>query len=53
MDTRTRDNWQKVRAALELSGKTECYLYHRAVAITNGSPDPGPYAALAPTPKSA
>ena len=27
------DNWQKVKEALEKSGKTDCYFYKRAVAI--------------------
>jgi hypothetical protein len=50
MDARTRANWHKVREGLEAAGKTDCYLYRRALAITTGSPDPGPYAGLAPTP---
>ena len=46
MDQRTRDNRVKVRAALEASGKLDCHLYRRAVAITNGAPDPGPFGPL-------
>lgn len=43
MDERTRTNWSKVREALETAGKTDSYIYHRAVAITSGLPDPGPF----------
>jgi hypothetical protein len=43
MDQHTRENWVKVRAALEAAGKLDCHLYRRAVAITNGTPDPGPF----------
>ncbi len=46
MDNHTRDNWVKVRAALEAAGKLDCHLYRRAVAITNGAPDPGPFGSL-------
>lgn len=46
MDAHTRQNWQKVREALEKSGKTDCYIYRRAVAITSGHPDPGPFGPL-------
>ena len=46
MDARTRQNWQKVRDALAAAGKTECYLYYRAVVITSGQPDPGPFGPL-------
>ena len=27
------ENWQKVKEALEKSGKTDCYFYKRAIAI--------------------
>ena len=35
-----RDNWEKVKEALEEAGKTDCYFYKRAVAICNGDKDP-------------
>tara|TARA_R110002020_G_scaffold108792_11_gene251947 strand:- start:2131 stop:2259 length:129 start_codon:yes stop_codon:yes gene_type:complete len=40
MDKETRDNWQKIKEALEESGKTDCMFYKRAVAILSGRPDP-------------
>jgi len=40
MDKTERDNWAKVKAALEAAGKTDCYFYKRAVAIVAGKPDP-------------
>jgi len=40
MDARTRANWQKVKEALELAGKTDCFFYKRAVMILAGKPDP-------------
>ena len=40
MDERERNNWAKVKAALEAAGKTDCYFYERAVAITNHGTDP-------------
>jgi hypothetical protein len=40
MDQREIDNWKKVKAALEAAGKTDCFFYERAVAITNKQPDP-------------
>jgi len=42
MDQRTRDNWAKVKEALERAGKTDCYYYKRAVAILTRGSDPGP-----------
>jgi len=33
MDPRTLENWQRVKAALEKAGKTDCMFYQRAVAI--------------------
>ena len=42
MDPRTRENWAKVKDALERAGKTDCYYYQRAVAILKGGHDPGP-----------
>ena len=40
MDQQTRDNWRKVKAALEAAGKTDTHYYHRAVAISRGQSDP-------------
>ena len=40
MDEHTRENWAKVKAALEEAGKTDCLFYRRAVAITSGKDDP-------------
>ena len=40
MDKETRENWEKVKAALEEAGKTDSQFYVRAVAIVNGEPDP-------------
>lgn len=42
MDDRTRENWVKVKAALEKAGKTECDFYRRAVAVVTTGRDPGP-----------
>jgi len=42
IDERTKANWQKVKAALEQSGKTNTHFYRRAVAICAGGPDPDP-----------
>jgi hypothetical protein len=42
MDLRTRENWAKVKEALERAGKTDCYYYQRAVAILTRGSDPGP-----------
>ncbi len=42
MDKAERDNWAKVKAALEAAGKTDCFYYKRAVAILAGKPDPLP-----------
>ena len=41
MDQRTRDNWLKVKLALEAAGKTDCMFYRRAVAILQTGKDPG------------
>ena len=43
MEQRVRDNWEKIRVALEAAGKTDCYLYRRAIAISTGNHDPGPF----------
>lgn len=40
MDKETRENWQKIKEALEEAGKTDCMFYKRAVAILAGRPDP-------------
>ncbi len=40
MSTEERDNWAKVKEALEAAGKTDCYFYKRAVAIVGGGDDP-------------
>jgi hypothetical protein len=40
MDAETRANWLKVKKALEKAGKTDCWYYRRAIAITAGQPDP-------------
>jgi len=40
MDKYTRDNWRKIKEALEIAGKTDCMFYRRAVAICNGGRDP-------------
>jgi hypothetical protein len=40
MDKRERDNWKKVKEALEEADKTETYYYKRAVAILDGKQDP-------------
>ena len=33
MDQHTRDNWRKIKQALEEAGKTDSFFYRRAVAI--------------------
>ena len=40
MDKHERDNWQKVKEALEKANKTDCYFYKRAVAICGDLDDP-------------
>jgi hypothetical protein len=40
MDDQTRENWRKIRDALEAAGKTENHYYRRALAILAGRPDP-------------
>lgn len=40
MSEEERANWQKVKDALEEAGKTDCYFYRRAVAISSGDKDP-------------
>lgn len=41
MDDRTRENWAKVKEALEKAGKTSSPFYARAVAILTTGRDPG------------
>lgn len=41
MDDRTRENWQKVMAALEKAGKTDSPFYWRAVQVMKTGHDPG------------
>ena len=40
MDAQTRENWRKVKDALERAGKTDNHYYRRAVAICQGKADP-------------
>jgi hypothetical protein len=40
MDAHERENWRKVRDALEAAGKTDNWYYKRALAILAGRPDP-------------
>jgi hypothetical protein len=40
VDQQTRDNWLKVKQALEAAGKTDNHYYRRALAILAGQPDP-------------
>jgi len=40
MDDRTRQNWEKVKTALEASGKTDSFFYRRAVIILRTGHDP-------------
>jgi len=40
MDPKTKENWAKVKAALETANKTDTYFYKRAVVICNGEKDP-------------
>lgn len=41
MDQQTRENWLKVKQALEAAGKTENHFYRRAVAVAQTGRDPG------------
>lgn len=36
----TRENWRKIKDALEAAGKTDNWYYKRALAILAGKPDP-------------
>lgn len=40
MDADTRENWRKIKTALEAAGKTDNHYYRRALAILAGRPDP-------------
>ena len=40
MNPDTRENWRKIKHALEAANKTDCFYYKRAVAILAGRPDP-------------
>ena len=40
MSKEERDNWKKIKVALEEADKTDCYFYRRAVAIADGGDDP-------------
>ena len=40
MDKIERENWKKVKEALEASGKTDNLFYKRAVVISKGGNDP-------------
>ena len=37
MDPKTKENWAKVKAALETANKTDTYFYKRAVVICDDS----------------
>ena len=39
MDAYELENWRKIKAALEESGKTDTHFYKRAVSILQGSGD--------------
>jgi hypothetical protein len=41
MDERTRENWVKVKEALEAAGKTGSPFYARALAVVRTGNDPG------------
>lgn len=40
MDDQTLENWRRIRNHLLEVGCTDNHFYKRAVAITNGQPDP-------------
>ena len=40
MDKQEIENWKRVKEALEEADKTDSMYYKRAVAITEGRPDP-------------
>ena len=39
MDPHVRENWIKIKNALEAAGKTDCLFYKRAVNIAKGGED--------------
>ena len=39
MDKIERENWEKIRVALEASGNTDNFFYKRAVTIASGGND--------------
>jgi hypothetical protein len=41
MTPEARENWRKVKAALEAAGKTNCHLYLRACMAVKTGKDPG------------
>lgn len=40
MDRETRENWRKIKVALEAAGKTDNHYYRRALAILATGRDP-------------
>lgn len=40
MDDQTKENWKKIKTALEESGKTDTIFYRRAVSIVTTGHDP-------------
>lgn len=40
MDSQTRENWRRIKDALEKAGKTNNHYYKRALAICSGLSDP-------------
>ena len=40
MSQEERDNWQRIKDAMEASGSTDNFFYKRAVAICAGGEDP-------------
>lgn len=43
MDDRTRENWAKVKEALEKAGRTDNPYYARAYIVLKTGCDPGPW----------
>ena len=43
MTPEVRENWRRIKEALEKSGKTDCDFYTRAVLVCKGAEDPGPF----------
>jgi hypothetical protein len=40
VDSETRDNWRRIKDALEAAGKTDNHYYRRALAILRTGVDP-------------